>query len=250
MLRTPPSYPMLTYLVCATHRSGSNLLCQALWHTDLCGRPQEFFSPTRAQPIAEEHGLEADPGADYPAYVAELVERRSTPNGVFGGKIMWAHLAPLIERVGAPGESTGETLARVFPNLRYLWVRRADKLRQAISMWKAKQTKIYNSLQEGERAPDTEPAFDFDEIRKTKERFEREDEAWLGYFQAEGIRPIEVTYERFAADVETGTRALLEGLGIALPEGFAPKPLTYQKLADSTNEEWRDRYLELEAARP
>ncbi len=239
---------MTSYLVCATHRSGSNLLCQALWHTDLCGRPQEFFSPTRAEKIAAEHGLAADPASDYAGYLAELVESRATSNGVFGGKIMWAHLGPLTEAVGLPEEGVRDTLERVFPALRYLWVRRGDKLRQAISMWKAKQTKVYNSLQQGERGAEGQvPEFDFDEIRKCKERFEREDESWGEFFRDAGITPIEVGYEQFADDYEAGVAGILAELGIATPEGFTVKPLTYRKLADATNEEWRERFLEMEA---
>lgn len=239
---------MTNYLVCATHRSGSNLLCQALWHTDLCGRPQEFFSPTRAAKIAVEHGLVADPAQDYGAYVAELIERRASPNGVFGGKMMWAHLGPFAGALGGGGESVAQVLDRVFPKIRYLWVRRADKLRQAISMWKAKQTKIYNSLQSGERGAGlAPPEFDFAEIRKCKERFEREDAAWAEFFKTAQIDPLEVQYEVFAENYEKGVASILECLGIATPEGFAVKPLTYRKLSDATNEEWRQRFLAMEA---
>jgi len=239
---------MISYLVCATHRSGSNLLCQALWHTDLCGRPQEFFSPTRAEKIAAEHGLAADPTVDYAGYVAELIGKRSTENGVFGGKIMWAHLEPLVGRIGRAGERPSEVLSHMLPNIRYLWVRRDDKLRQAISMWKAKQTKIYNSLQEGEREAAGEPVFDFDEIRKAKERFEREDLQWEQFFTDSGIAPVEVQYEIFAENYEEGVAAILAAFGISTPDGFAVKPLTYKKLADATNEAWRERYLDVEAS--
>ena len=239
---------MTTYLVCATHRSGSNLLCQALWHTDLCGRPQEFFSPTRAEKNAAEHGLSADPASDYAAYISELIEARSTENGVFGGKIMWVHVAPLVETLGREGETTAETLGRIFPNLRYLWVRRDHKLRQAISMWKAKQTKIYNSLQEGQReSPPEPPQFDFEEIRKQKQRFESDDESWAQFFAESGIEPVEVHYEEFAKDHEAGVLSILDAFGIEVPEGFQQKPITYKKLADSTNEEWRERYIAEEA---
>lgn len=238
---------MLNYLVCATHRSGSNLLCQSLWHTDLCGYPQEFFSPTRAEKIATEHDLQVDPASDYAGYVAGLIERRATENGVFGGKIMWAHLAPLVDLVGREGEVTPDVLARMFPNLRYLWMRRDDKLLQAISMWKAKQTRIYNSLQEGEREAAGEVKFDFDEIAKAKKRFEQEDAQWGAYFSDNAIDPVEIHYEEFAKDHEGGAVAILRAFEIAVPDSFKARPITYRKLADSTNEEWRERFLSMEA---
>ena len=37
----------LSYLVCATQRSGSTLLCELLKDTGVAGRPQEFFEAMR-----------------------------------------------------------------------------------------------------------------------------------------------------------------------------------------------------------
>ncbi|MGI9241020.1 MAG: Stf0 family sulfotransferase, partial [Verrucomicrobiales bacterium] len=201
------------YLVCATHRSGSNLVCQALWHTDLCGRPQEFFSPTRAAHIAAEHHLSADPAVDYRGYLSELIAARRTENGVFGGKIMWAHLKHF--RNGALGnhpESTSDaSLLRehLGEGLRCIWARREDKLRQAISMWKAKQTNIYNSIQTSanERpAPERQPVFDFDEIQKIVLRFEKEERAWKSFFEDNQLPYRAVTYETFVGRYQEETR--------------------------------------------
>jgi LPS sulfotransferase NodH len=51
----------LTYLVCATPRSGSTLLCESLKATGRAGRPEEYFQavPTTGIPRA----LEADDAA-------------------------------------------------------------------------------------------------------------------------------------------------------------------------------------------
>ncbi len=236
------------YLVCATHRSGSNLLCQVLWHTNLCGRPQEFFSPTRMAKITEEHGLDVNPDADFSEYLRLLMEKRSTENGVFGGKIMWAHVEGVVGRLGGTKAEAAELLAGVFPNLRYIRMRRADKLRQAISLWKAKQTKVYNSLQAGE-AGGTAPApvFDFGEIRKIRDRFVLEDEEWGRFFSGHDLSPYEVRYETFAEGYPEETKAILDYLQIPVPSDFEIMPLTYRKLADAVNEEWREKFLEMEA---
>jgi LPS sulfotransferase NodH len=235
---------MISYLVCATHRSGSNLLCQALWHTELCGFPQEFFSPTRVQKIVEEYGLDTDPDSDYTGYVAELVKRRVSSNGVFGAKIMWSHLEPFIMETRRDSQGVVELLAGMFPNVRYLWIRRDDKLRQAISMWKAKQTKVYNSLQlEETKQPAGVPVYDFQQINNIKRRFEDEDAAWENFFTGNDIIPIEIHYEEFAENHEERTLSIIKELGIYIGEGFAVKPLTYRQLADTTNEQWRERYL-------
>ena len=45
-----------------------------------------------------------------------------------------------------------ELLATVFPDLRYIYVTRRDKVRQAVSLWKAIQNSIWGQ-QEGSPAP-------------------------------------------------------------------------------------------------
>ena len=44
--------PMSAYLVCATPRSGSTLLCRALTATGVAGRPEEYFEarPATSRP--------------------------------------------------------------------------------------------------------------------------------------------------------------------------------------------------------
>ncbi len=243
------------YLVCATHRSGSNLVCQALWHTDICGRPQEFFSPTRAEHIAAEHGLASDPATDYPAYLKELIASRGTDNGVFGGKIMWAHLKHFrAATLGDQPESTcdAELIRQHFGDeVRCIWARREDKLRQAISMWKAKQTNIYNSIQTStsERPePAKQPEFDYGEINKILTRFEKEEANWKNFFEDHGFPHRAVTYETFVTRYQEETRELVEFLGIEIPENFNVAPTTYTRLADSTNEDWYQRFQEQSAS--
>ncbi|MGI9058103.1 MAG: Stf0 family sulfotransferase [Ktedonobacteraceae bacterium] len=40
-------YPTCSYLVCATPRSGSTLLCEALANTGIAGNPKEYFEALR-----------------------------------------------------------------------------------------------------------------------------------------------------------------------------------------------------------
>ncbi|MFT5106179.1 MAG: LPS sulfotransferase NodH, partial [Pseudoalteromonas tetraodonis] len=228
------------YLVCATHRSGSNLVCQALWHTDLCGRPQEFFSPTRAEHIAKEHQLSANPATDYPAYLSELISSRRTDNGVFGGKMMWAHLKHFrASTLGDQAETTttAELIRQHFgDDVRCIWARREDKLRQSISMWKAKQSNIYNSIQTSanERPePTKQPEFDFDEIKKILTRFEKEEASWKNFFEENHFPHRAVTYETFVTRYQEEARELVDFLGIGIPPEFSVAPTTYTKLADS-----------------
>src|ERR671917_2614911 len=108
--------PRVSYLVCATPRSGSTLLCEALSGTGLAGRPAEYFEAmydTRLprRPTDYFEGLRAIPAASFLAdqlpteggearealsqaatyrdYLAWVLRTGTTPNGVFGAKLMW-----------------------------------------------------------------------------------------------------------------------------------------------------------------
>src|SRR5690242_19491713 len=99
-------HPCCSYLICATPRSGSTLLCEALINTDLAGRPEEYFEslkesgrPRRpleyftvvenAELIGLLGGSEGPPPAhaasrDYNEYLTRTIEQATTPNGSFG----------------------------------------------------------------------------------------------------------------------------------------------------------------------
>ncbi|QQL45143.1 Stf0 family sulfotransferase [Sulfuriroseicoccus oceanibius] len=243
--------PKITYLVCATHRSGSNLFCQSLWLSELAGYPQECFSPTRSPVIAEEHGL-TPPEESFSLYLRSLLAKRQT-NGVFGAKIMWKHVAWFREQLladpqytGTRSENVAEVLKGAFPELKYFWVRRRDKVRQAISLYKAKQTKIYNSMQEdnGQGKQDVELVYDFAAIDKEVKRFEKEEQEWQKFFQDNQIAPYVVEYENFVEDYEQTAIGALRFLGVDIPVDYEQPKSHYRQLADAVNDEWYARYRE------
>lgn len=238
------------YLVCATHRSGSNLFCQALWLSELAGFPQECFSPTRSPIIADEHGLTA-PDEFFAGYLSDLLAKRQTENGVFGAKMMWKHMDWFAEQLrkdpanaGVGVDTAASMLDHAFPSLKYFWVRRRDKVKQAISLCKAKQTKVYNSMQEdnGRNADDVELVYDFKSIDNELKRFEKEEAAWQKYFSDNGISPFVVEYENFVKNYSETAIDALRFLGVDLPEGYEQAQSHYRKQADSVNDDWYARY--------
>jgi LPS sulfotransferase NodH len=234
--------PRVTYLVCATHRSGSNLLCQLLWHSGRAGFPQEAFSPTRMGPISEQHDLGVDPERDFRGYLAALLAQRQTSNGVFGAKMMWTHLDSFCARLGLPVERPFAAIESVLPEARYVWMRRRDAVRQAISMVKAKQTGVYNSLQERAGEVSAAAAYDFEAIDKQVRRFQREDQAWEARFREAAVAPHEVFYEDLTTRTDEVLRDVLRFLGLEAADDFRAPPVHYRRLSDETNDDWDARY--------
>jgi len=182
-VRSGLTEPAISYLICATPRSGSTLLCSALDDTGIAGHPEEHFEvlletgrprqprdyfqrsndpevwallddPEFMDVLGEyggrysEHPARRDPlwsPPDFGKLVEQAHRKGMTENGVLGTKIMWAYFRDFVRlarRRSVPGVPPCEQPASVLPNLRrFLWTRRRDTSRQAVSLWKALQTK-------------------------------------------------------------------------------------------------------------
>ena len=191
--------PRLCFLVCATHRSGSNLLCEAFTGTGLAGQPYAYFREPLLRTLAGRWNV-----GDFSAYLQALFDRTSTPNEVFGAKVMADDLPGLLAALpDLPGLERLEghaLLAAAFPNLRYVWLRRADKLRQAISWERAAQTGLWTDY--GEQLPivPARPRFDKRAIQARLDELERSEAVWQQFFEHAGVQPVQVGYEELAAD--------------------------------------------------
>jgi LPS sulfotransferase NodH len=246
------------YLILATPRSGSTLLGQGLQATGLAGDPKEFFGHKMA------FWMERWQTPSFGAYVDLLTHRRATSNGVFGAKVLYGqlqHLEDAARQDAALAELPLATiLSNLFPNLHYVWATRNDKLRQAISWFKARQSGVWgqNTGQEepklgrawrlgDEPLQPGELAFDYAGIAALLRQAEAEDAAIAAYFDENGIAPFRVVYEEFAPRYEETVTELLEWMGIATPDTLTlSKPRTV-KLADDRTDEWVVRFTEMQA---
>jgi LPS sulfotransferase NodH len=163
--------PERSLLICATPRSGSTLICQALRETRVAGRPEEYFEALRHsgrprrpeeyfagvedRSILDHLGERAvgdDPPprsplwsrAAYDRYLEWAMEVGTTPNGVFSAKLMWGYFGDFVSLLrNVPryrDVPLADLLPTVFPSVAFIRVVRASKVRQAVSLWKAVQT--------------------------------------------------------------------------------------------------------------
>jgi trehalose 2-sulfotransferase len=268
--------PHTSYLVCATPRSGSTLLCEALTKTQRAGNPAEYFEALRATGLPRRPKEYFEDGenseitdmlgnysriderppqqiANYADYLAEVLEKGTTPNGVFGAKMMWGYLDHFISHVRQVSHyremAVPDILSAVFPNLQYILVTRNDKVRQAVSLWKAIQTLTWR-VDEQERTgsieqqgqPEQELVFNFAAIDHLIQHITEHDIAWQQYFARTGIQPFMVVYEELVHTYQETAIAILRYLHIPVPEQLTVAPLTMQRQANALSEEWVQRY--------
>ena len=135
----------MNYFVCATPRTGSSLLLGLLASTGLAGRPEAYFRDPDEGDRARRWGIAGpdDSAFDYRQFVGAAREAGTTPNGVFGAKLMWGTLDEVVAKL-AP-DTTGAdraVLTGVFGPLSFVYLRREDEVAQAVSWLRAEQTQI------------------------------------------------------------------------------------------------------------
>jgi LPS sulfotransferase NodH len=203
-----------------------------------------------------EHPASRAPGwrpPDFEQLVEGALREGTTENGVLGTKIMWAYFRDFVRLArrtrgledvppcGVPGA--------VLPNLRrFVWIRRRDTTRQAVSLWKALQT------QQWRRDSDEDVGgqglrFNFAAVNHLKLRIDEHNAAWQDFFDGCGKEPVRVVYEDLVEDYEGTVLRLLDELGVQVPQNFAVEKPRMRRQADELSEEWVRLYDERAAAR-
>ena len=230
------------YLICTVQRTGSWLLCHALQDTGVLGVPAEYFHRGDEQFWRGRWGATTEE-----EFLQALRERPVTANGVWGSKMMWNYFADALARLrawphlGVPSDTADpDVLAAAFPGVRYVWLRRDDKLRQAISHWRAAATGQY-ALTDGQQ-PAPPPPFDQDAIDRLVQWHEECEAGWRRWFAAHSIAPLEIVYEDMTRRLTTVVRDIAAFLGVALPPGLGPVHPRMRRQADHHTERLVERF--------
>ena len=243
--------------MCATPRSGSTLLCRSLAATGVAGRPEEYFERLRHSGLPREpreyfEGIgdasllallpetrvgdpaDAELERELPRYLAE----GSTPNGVFGAKLMWGYFGDFLARLGTtPHGPVVERLTQRFGPIAWIHATRVDKVAQAVSLWRAVQTRSWSAAD----APEAHPVYDARGIAHLRDQLAEQDDAWRGWFAAKAIEPLVVEYERFVEDYAATLRGVLAHLGLEVVR--IPDP-PMDRQGDERSDRWVARFNE------
>ncbi|MCU0856653.1 MAG: Stf0 sulfotransferase family protein [Rhodobacteraceae bacterium] len=240
------------YILCATPRSGSTLLCELLAATGVAGEPDSYFMDNVDPVWARRWGLPARNGQDEAADARSFVDavlkagRGKTP--VFGLRLMNRNFGDVLTMIDRafPGLATDSARLRAaFGDILFVHLARRDRLAQAVSLVKAEQTGLWHVAPDGtevERlAPPRPPAYDFDRIAATLADLEAQDAGWTAWFAAEGITPFPLWYEELSADPAGAVVRICRELGTPAPDQSRLEP-TVARLADATSADWIRRF--------
>ncbi len=254
--------------MCATQRSGSTLLCELLKGTGVAGCPEEFFE------AEYETGLPPHPGeyleglprtgagirddltpaegpaysslegvTDYRRHLERALAWGTTPNGVFGAKLMWNQIAELQAHVGPLPEYARPRAVRApHPPVRGSALRLGRAPRQGRPGGQPVEGAADPQLAPRLGRERPELHYRYTGIDHLVQLFHAHDRAWDGFFAAHGIEPLQISYEDdLERDQEAAVRQVLDFLGVRAPDGWKPAaPLERQ--ADALSAEWVAAY--------
>lgn len=216
-----------TYIICATQRSGSTLLCDLLSKTNLVGKPREYLLP-QYEPKAEL--------PPYHNYVHDLLVKYSAENGTTGVKLMENNFTELLQRLrislNVVDKTDVDILASVFPKLSFIFITRQNKLRQAISLSRAEQSEVWEKHNEGvstkSKKFDISPHY----IRSAYNRIIERESFWLNFFQINNIKPYLISYEDLVKNPKLKIQECLSYLEIDDVKDITVARPTLQKQSD------------------
>ena len=233
-------------LIATLPRSGSWLLAEALQQTGLVGQSAEFFRPDYRYLFAQEWGLSK--GHDVRAYVGAALARTSSDTGVFTGKLHWYQMGWLARELGrledAKGKSWAQNIAAVFPRPTYIYLYRRDKIRQAISYYRASKTQQWFDKGPNGSSPrdHQDPELDLQQIRYFEDVLVSHEAQWERFFESNSITPLRISYEDLTSSYAFTIVRVLDALGLDLRvEDVAAAPVL-RRQSDRKTEGWLEQY--------
>lgn len=253
--------PRKCYIIASTPRSGSNLLAGGLTATAVAGYPTERFPrpdaltaeqrKTLTTPVPPEGFYDLEQDA---RYIRDIIESGTTLNGVFGIKMHWFQVHDAARRLQGYLNSRDTTVAALFaaafPNLSYIWLRRRDKVAQAVSLYEATRTGRYVKLRNAAE-PDCRPSgaasFDYPRILTYWSALKRWEESWENYFRENDLTPLTIFYDELSDAYESTIRKVLGFLEVDHRKITVGEP-PCERTANPRSAEWIARFNALQTA--
>lgn len=233
---------MISLIICATPRSGSYLLSDLLsqaglpfaeeWLTEFCQAARK-----RVYEVPQDLGY-----IDY----LQLLTRRERRAGLFAMKVMFDQFFQLSQRLMAspevPGADFLQKFTHLFPNPHFIRVSRQNKLAQAVSLLKARQTGQWIKRRDEDAGSAVQPVYSFLGILECLRDRSRAEELWDVFFDQYGLIPFNLTYEELVANKRETVRKIVEWADLAAPVDSIDDTSNFRPMASGVNSQWADQF--------
>lgn len=238
--------PRRGYLLCASPRSGSTLLCDLLAQTRTAGAPESYFRPGSIPQYAERWAVELHRGRFTESYLEAARHAGEAQTGCFGMRIMWGDTPAFLEQLAAvypDPRNDRDRLRHALGVDTFIHLSREDMVAQAVSLVIANQSGLWHRNHDGserQRAkPHEAPRYDREQIASELLMLQDEAAGWSRWFLRNDIEPLTLTYDELAADPIAVLPRIVTLLGHPAAESVTPGTA---RMADEINAEWSARF--------
>lgn len=231
-----PSGPEITYLLASVPRTGSTYLSHLLWRTGCLGAPLEYLNFLPLGP----YGFAATSTELQQQLWHSVLRRRCSPNGVFGLKVFTAQFEKLDQQnPNLLQQVMGTMLPRDRP--RYIiYLRRRDRVAQAVSLTRAALSGVWRKEQEGGDERSIE--YSEERIEEAEREIAAQEEIWTRMFSDLQIEPLCLWHEDVLADATAATVQVADHLGVRIDPAAAVEVPSIEKQAEGDTSAWIERY--------
>jgi len=230
---TPAASPVQwRYAILCSPSAGGALVSRLLRATGLAGDPHAYFHP---RALLTERARTGNKGLTLVEFMQKMERERTTPNGAFGLRMQFAHLMRAYGYRGggtegdAPFKAAAALLRR---HDRLIWVRRRNKLHQAITERLSRIARRKPGNEKTSQRLLIMPTAILTALRAIA----LEERAWMRIIRQNKLQVLEVWYEDLEKDYEGQCQRILNYLGVAGEAASLPaNPISQQ------NSSLRDR---------
>jgi|GEM_PF-3285323 len=241
-----PVIPSLSVVLASTPACGAGALARALGATGAMPRPRSYFDPRRVPAHAERLGIPRSASGFLDRYLNELIEQRTSRDGVFSVQLRGDHLAYLVRALRAlPLGSFTSDAALVeswIAAARYVFVDRDDLSAQAVEWFGLRRPARFAA------GPPARPGWlrrDLQEIRWLEELSARQRLRWQQFFGGARAAPVVVSGAEAAVAPGAAADSVLAALGLdAARQPHAARRQRPIRPVGSAAPETRTRWLE------
>ncbi|HTM77281.1 MAG TPA: Stf0 family sulfotransferase [Devosia sp.] len=240
------------YVICGTPRSGSTLLCEMLATSGVAGRPHSYYRQQDIAYWADQWGVPHPTGIEDAAfdrrYLSAMLQHGSGETGVFGLRIMWGSVAEASRRLAGITDGAADIPAQfgaAFGPVAYIHLSRLDKIAQAVSLVRAKQSGLWHLAADGSvlegAAAQQAIVYDGPRIAAVFSQLQSDDAAWEDFFQTHRIEPLRLVYETMTAAPQEALAQVLAALGRD-PDIARDIAVKTARMGNASSREWAERF--------
>jgi LPS sulfotransferase NodH len=228
--------PEITYLLASAPRAGSTHFSHVLWRTGCLGAPLEYLN---FEPLGP-YGFAATSPSSQQQLWRSVLRRRCSPNGVFGLKAFPAQLEQL-QQTNPP--LLDDVLATVLPRdrpRRIVYLRRRDRIAQAVSYARASLSGVWRKEQETLGPAPIE--YSQEALESAEQGIVFQEGVWERMFNDLRIEPLRVWHEDVLANAEQTAGQVADYLGVPIDPQAGVRVPEIEKQSRGDAEDWLTKY--------